>query len=796
MDNNIDSVQSQQSDLVQIKDLIQLCLSKWYWFVLSVVICCAIGAFYILRTPPSYSRSTEIMIKNDSRTRTLSKEFDVPDMALLNTNSNVDNEIIVIKSPAIIEEVVRRMNLNINYRKKGTFHDVTLYGKTLPAYVSFCDLGDEESASLKVSLLEGGKVNLSEFASASVDLDKSSAVTGALSDTLSTPLGRIIVTPAEDFDSAVARDIFVTKSGIHSTTDRYTAGVSASLNNKLADIITLSFKDVSPQRAEDFLNAIIDVYNEKWVVDKNAIATSTSLFIDERLAVIENDLGDVDTDISQYKSDNMLPDVSATTSMYLSQSSEANRALLDLENQIYSTQYIRGYISTEANKFQLLPGGSGISNSVIEAQIKEYNDQMLKRNNLVANSSTSNPLVMDMDVTLETIRGAVIQSLDNQLVSLNQQKRNVQQRENRSNARIQANPTQAKYLLSVERKQKVMESLYLYLLQQREQNELSQAFTAYNTRIITPPRGSLFPVAPKKSQIMLIALLIGLLIPAAILYIKEATNTRIRGKKDLESVTIPFVGEIPMVEMDKKKAAEGDAGILVKAGKRDVANEAFRVMRTNIDFMSKKDRNSNIMMVTSFNPGSGKSFTSVNLAVSFAIKGKKILVIDGDLRHASMSSFFGKPEKGISSYLSGDTSDLSSIIYPSETYPTLSVIPVGVVPPNPTELLEDPRFGQMLESLRSQFDYIFIDCPPINMMADAQIVGDLVDRTIFVVRAGLLEKAMIPELEKLYTDHKFKNMCLVLNGTAVMSSKYGYNYGTKYGYGYGYSYNYGSESGS
>ena len=297
----------------------------------------------------------------------------------------------------------------------------------------------------------------------------------------------------------------------------------------------------------------------------------------------------------------------------------------------------------------------------------------------------------------------------------------------------------------------------------------------------------------------MVAFALGLLIPVVIIFMRENMNTRVRGRKDLESVTVPFIGEIPLFTRKKKgifgKKPQEVKTVVVKEGSRDIINEAFRVLRTNLEFMTGKDKTSNVIIVTSFNPGSGKSFLTMNIAVSFAIKGKKVLVIDGDLRHGSASSYIDSPAKGLSDYLGGRIDNLNEIIVSDPKQKSMDILPVGTIPPNPTELLFDERLKQVIDTVRGQYDYVLIDCPPIELVADTQIIEKLADRTIFVVRAGLLERSMLAELEKIYGEKKYKNMSLILNGTEGSGGLYGYRYGYRYGYHYGYGsgYHYGSD---
>ncbi len=803
MENNNNNTQNQQEESVQLMDLLYKCLSKWYWFVISAALCLALAVFYVLKTPPVYTRSAEIQIKTNSRGQSISTDAEISQLGLFNTNTNVYNEIKAFGAKSLMQEVVKRLNLDMNYITDGRFHDNVLYGRSLPFTAAIIDVPDQAVMSFDLDVKEDGAFTLSNFTLQNDPVEKGTKVSGAFADTLATPVGNIVVTPTVNYVAMNYPTVHVKRSSYRSATNRYSSELSVNLSDKMSQVIQLTLNDISIQRAEDILDMVVSVYNENWVADKNQIAVSTSMFINERLGVIEEELTNVDSDISNYKSQNLIPDVKAASSMYMSQSNAINEQIQGLNNELYMTRYIRESLTDDANKNKVLPANSGISSANIESQISDYNDKLLRRNDLVANSSESNPLVVELDNSLNSLRQAIISSVDNQELALSNQISSLTRTERQATARIAANPTQAKYLLSVERQQSVKEALYLYLLQKREENELSQAFTAYNTRIIDPPTGSMSPTAPRKSMIYLLALLLGLCIPLAALYLMEVLNTRVRGKKDIKDVVLPFAGEIPLTEEGMKsnkrylralkmqKQVEPKREILVKTGSRDTINEAFRVLRTNIEFMMK-NKDANVAAVTSFNPGSGKSFISMNLAVSLAIKGRKVLVVDCDLRHASLSTYVDSPHKGISNYLSGQTDDIDSLICAVSGYDNLFVLPVGVIPPNPTELVADERFKQLIAKLKGVYDYVFLDCPPIEIVADTQIIDQYADRTLFVIRAGLCERSMLSELNSLYEENKYNNLALILNGTEISKSgyfgnKYGYHYGHYGHYGYGYS---------
>ena len=791
----------QDEDGIRLGDLLRRCLSRWWWFAASLAVCLAAAALYILRTTPEYSTSAELQIKSDSKGSSIPGDMgDFSNMGLLTMKSNVNNELRAFQSPDLMAEVAGRLRLHMNYTVEGLFHPTVLYGPSLPFEAEFLDVEGNVSAGMTVTPSRDGSLSLGSFRLKGRKV-AGGPVRGSLGDTLATPVGRVTLwangnhTPApasSGRDSSALKAVTVRKSGMRAVTQAYLRGLQVALADKRADVITLGIKDVSTQRAQDVLNTLIAVYNENWVKDKNQVANATSVFINDRLRVIEGELAGVDSDISTYKSENMIPDVESAAKMYMERGTVISQQMQEVGNQLHMARYIRDYINDEANRFQPLPANMGLDSRTVETGITEYN---LQRNNLVANSGESNVLVRDMDQALASMRGAVLRSVENEITALQTRYDSLEGTSRQNTARIAANPNQAKRLLSVERQQAVKQSLYLFLLQKREENELSQAFTAYNTRILKHPISGILPVAPQSARILLAALLLGLALPVGVIYVLAVSDTKIRSRKDLQGLTLPFLGEIPLSGGARagrgllRRGAIDENLIVVRRGSRNVVNEAFRVMRTNLEFMTA-DSGRNVIAVTSFNPGSGKSFMTKNLAVCLAVKGRRVLMVDGDLRHASLSTFVGSPKSGLSDYLAGRVDDVRDVVVTSPEYPTLDTVPVGTIPPNPAELIADPRMAGAVEALRGSYDYVFIDCPPINIVTDARIVNRLVDRTVFVVRAGLLEKAMVPELEALYKSGEYTGLCYALNGTASGEGYYG-RYGTYGTYGY-----YGHKAGS
>lgn len=763
-----------------IKDILFAVLSKWYWIVLSLIVTMSVASLYLMKTQDIYTRTISVLIKDDSKGSS-SANVDLSEMGIMQTTTNLDNEIFTLKSADMMDEVVEILGLNDVYMTKRGLKNVELYRQS-PMLVEPVDSLMPAAYSFAIRPVNGGAFTLNAFRNGTQEISDVS-VDGMVGDTVMTPLGRFVIEPApwETVDLGDLESITYSHAPASAYGAAYAARLKVGMGADKGSIINISISDASIQKAEDILLTLVRVYNERWIQDRNQIAISTSRFINERLGIIERELGNVDSDISSFKSQHLLPNVQAVSSMYVSQSAENQNQIFELSNQIAMAEVVRRELSKNSLE-EPLPVNPGLAEAGVQSQIGEYNNLVLDRNQLIASSSDKNPVVKDMTNRMRSMRETIFQSIDNLISSLTARLRSIQRKEATTTGHLAANPDQEKYLLSVERQQKVKESLYLFLLQKREENELSQAFTAYNTRIIAMPFGSNAPTSPDKVNILLIAFVIGLAIPIGIIVLIEMMNTKVRGRKDLEGLAVPFIGEIPLdvpARSKGSKPTKDDAvkAIVVEEGNRNIINEAFRVVRTNLAFMTGRDNASHVNVVTSFNPGSGKSFLAMNIAMSFALKGKKVLVVDGDMRHGSTSAYVGSPSKGMCDFLSDNISDWRGLIVSVPEHRNLSVLPVGTIPPNPTELLESERFSQLIAELRHHYDYIFIDCPPINIVADTQIIEHEADRTIFVIRVGLLERSMLPELDNLYFEKRFKNMSLILNATNGGRGSYSYQYG-------------------
>ena len=768
---------------ITLRDIVNIFWANRWWFVISVLICLLLAVLYLKKTPKTYARTASVLVKSQKGGGTgMSQTAMFQDMGVFGMMaSDVNNEFYVFKSYKLMADVVNRLNLTVNYFAQGRFRKFNIYNIT-PIKASFVDANPNYGFSVRAKVLSDSTLQLFGYKEAGNKFNCNGAapVNIKLSDTVDTPVGRVHFVPTDHITEYLGQTIDIVKSGFKATVLNYLAKVTVSIADRQASVLNLSMRDVSENRAEDVLNTLIDAYNAEAQSDKNIVSKSTEQFINDRLEVINEELGAVDADIASFKSSAGLTDVTTETSGYQAEGSEYRRSGLAIENQLAIARQIQGYINNPANRNQPLPSNLGLD-AGIESQISQYNNLLLQRNKLFASSSEKNPLVQDLDAQLIPLKQTIASSVNNLVSSLSIQAGNVRSREAMTRGRVAAIPRQQNSLMSKERQQKIKEELYLYLLNKREENALSLAMTESNIKVIDYAKGPLAPVAPKSTFILAIALLLGLAIPAILFWLLDILDVSVRGRRDVEdAISAPFLGEIP------KKADMEGRQIVVREDGRDSISEAFRIIRTNMDFMNVSNGQKQVVMFTSQTPGNGKTFVSTNLAVSFAQTNKKIILVDTDIRKATIETLVkkdgdSKMVNGLTSYLSGKIDDVSQIIHRGAFSSKLDVIFAGPIPPNPTELLMTDKLATLVNELKKSYDYIFLDNVPSGVVADASIVNKLCDLTIFVIRAGVMDRRLLPEVEKLYKEKTLKNLCVVLNSTEQKKSGYGYGYG--YGYG-------------
>ena len=758
---------------VNIIDILMFLLSKWKWFVISIIVFGGLAWFHYARTPKTYFRSATVIIKDPSN-KISSAGLDRYDNYI--NKVNVANEILQFRSKKLMRDVVSRMSADIDYKVKEGLQMTELYKKS-PVSVRFLETTPEMHLNMVVTPLDSSKVMVSDFGSD--ESDKKWTV--PMKDTVNIEGVKLVVAPTNYYtDSWKGEHIHITKNPMSSVVGYFISSLGIRQEEDEASILTLSLKDRSAARAEDVLNMLISVYNEEAINDKNQVAINTAEFINERLIIIESELGGVESHLESFKRENRIVDIATTAGMYVGESQKYNTNVMELETQLRLATYIKDYLTDPTREIDLIPANTGISDMNIESQIAQYNTIKLRRDKLIEDSSEKNPVVEELNTSLRAMKQSIIRAVDNMIVSINVRRNDAQSRESQAQSRVSSIPTKERQMLSIERQQKIKESLYLFLLNKREENALSQAMVDNNARVIDGASGPNAPIAPNRNKIMLLGLLLGLAFPGVIFLMIMFLDTRIRTKKDIQGkVTAPFLGVIP--EQDKEN--------------ENLTSEAFKIVRTNMSFLSRKDRKIQVIMCTSFSSGDGKTFVSLNLANSFISARKKVVLVDLDIRKGTLTAHFSKHShhhaQGVTNYLADTDLRLGDIISSDTGVEGLDLIPSGSIAPNPAELLMDERLDEMFKELRNRYDVIITDSVPVGLVADATIANRVADLTLFVVRAGRLDRRQLPDIEAMYQERKLTNMSLLLNGADFHHHGYGYGYGYGYGHGYGYGYGYG-----
>lgn len=537
-----------------------------------------------------------------------------------------------------------------------------------------------------------------------------------------------------------------------------------------ANIIDLTYKDFSAYKAECMLSLIIQTYNEKWVQDKQEIIRSTSRFIDSKLSILEGELNVVDDSISTYKSRFGITEIEDVSNIYLHQQRDADAQILKLANQKAMAGYIRSLLEDGASK-QLLLVNSGINNTLIESQITLYNNLLLQMQSHMEYTSGQNPLIINLEKELVSLRKNILANVINHIRTIDIQLQSLEDYQRLATSKITSNPEQAKHLISIEREQKVKESLYMFLLQKKEENEISLTYQSAPTQIIDMPHGSNKPTSPKRMRILFTAFLLGFLMPLSVIFFRAALDDTVRDRLDVERRgDIPFLGEVPLLgkksmlpeRLKFLKRKQVTNSVVVALGRQDRINEAFRILRTRLEIANSNQANRKVYMVSSPEEGTGKTFVSMNLALTLAISGKRVLFIDGDLRKGTASQRWNAMGGGLSDLLKGGGLSIDSVLFHPENYPTLDVLPSGEIPSNPTELLNETLMGELIKSVRSCYDYVFIDTPPAGSLADAEITAKYADAYLRIICAGKFKLNRLEELAR--QEGKSENCYIILNG--------------------------------
>ena len=781
-----------RNEQVNLVDLFYYLVGNWYWFLIVVMALLVVAYVRYARMPFVYSSSVTAIIKNPGdNIRTVRMEaYD----RMINTVS-VSNEELQLRSMSLMTEVVKALDADVSYLDRIKVRDVELYTSLSPVRMVF----DRENADpgvfeVTVMPLDADNIRLHTDAGSQ---------TIALGDTVALGSGWVSFEPTARYNpGCYGQMIRVRKYPVSAAANRYISQLRIVSEKQ---ILRLTELDVNAQRAADIINMLVVKYNEAAVREKNRVAVNTEHFINERLAIIEQELGSVEGDIAGFKSANQLMSVDQAASMYLGDSRNYGAELVDVETKLALSGYLVDHVTKSADNFQMIPVNMGLNDSNVDRVITQYNDEILRREKLIAASSPESPAVRQINAELNTLRNNILGLIQNLQTSLEIQKRDLSERERSAVRKFSSMPTKERQMLEYERQQSIKQELYLYLLNKREENAISQAMADDNLRVVDPGWANYTPVSPQRMKIMMLAILIGLLIPAVILIARLFLDTKIRTRKEIEeNIDVPFLAEIPLNRdmrsivtrsgrhKKKHKPGNGDPSPFVyDPNSHSVFTEAMRMMCTNLAFLDPDSKLPMVIATTSYSSSSGKTFVTANMAACLADAQKRVVLIDTDLRKRSMSGAFGLKHKtiGLSNFLYDLDVTLDEILH-KDARPGIDFIPAGPTPPNPTELLARPRLEELIGLLRQSYDYILLDGVPIQMLADPLVMNRVVETNLFILRSGQLDRRILPQLDELNEKRHLHNMAIVFNGPQV-KKRHGYGFGS-YGYGSGYGY-YGEE---
>ncbi|MCT4124362.1 polysaccharide biosynthesis tyrosine autokinase [Elizabethkingia anophelis] len=770
-------MESKKDQSINVLDLFKYLLHHWKWFALSILVFGGYFYYQYSKTPFVFSQSEVVMIKTLSNTPTTAR---ITRSSVANAVS-VKDEIIQLKSKELMRLVVNKIGAEKSYKIHSGLRDYELYKKS-PVQVKVEGESLESSYSFIVS-----PVDLRYAIIKGWDKSNDKEIKIPLNQLVVTPVGKVLIIPSKYYKDYYGTDIFVTKYPRESVMAQFVANLKIKQMDEDASLLQISMEDQSSERAADAITGLINVYNEVYLQDKNKIAGNTANFIKDRLAIIEGELGSVESNIEDLKIANQGIDIATAGSTFLTEKNQYKSEGSKIETDIRLAEMMRSYLTTKGKQNNLIPNNTGLVDASVESQIAEYNTTLLKRNRLAEGGNTLNPVVLDLDDALMAMRNNISRAVDNTLKGQKIKLNNAQKEEGIAQGKVLQMPQKERTMLSIERQRRVKEDLYMFLLNKREENALNEAITEANLRIIDPPIGESAPIAPNRLKKIATGIGIGIALPTIILLSMLLLNTGIRGRQDLENVlSVPFLGEIPFA----RNRRQGNGDVLVSQSGRDPLTEAFRILRTNINFMTKDEHPPKVITFTSFSAGVGKTFSVLNLAATLSYLDKKVVVLDLDLRKGTLSSRTGLLHgKGTSHYLSNPSIKISEILHKSEVAEGVDFIPIGAIAPNPVELLLGKRLDELITELKGMYDYVIIDGVPTGVVADASIIDRVADLTLFIIRIGKMDRRQLPEIEKIYQEKKLSNLAIVLNGMKL--NGYGYGYG---GYGYGsYGYGYGEE---
>lgn len=801
-ENLNEAMNQEEESSFSFQTIFAMLVLNWQWFLLSLFICLCGALIYLRYADPVYQMSVKMLIKDDNTRRRANANAlaNMQDLGIMTNSAGIENEVEILESRILARDAVMDLKLYVEYKSAGRLKKSLVY-KTQPVCV---DLDPEHLQKMDKELLSGLKSfnlsltrkdnkyhvkgNLLLNGNETEELDQDIA---QLPATINTKFGVLTFTKNANSKEEMEEgdEYLITINPPMVVASRYVSQLTVEPTSKMTSIALITLKDKHPLRGMDFLSQLATCYNRQANADKNEIALRTEEFINNRLEKIDAELGSTEDALQNFKTRNSVTELQMDATQSLQMSSQYAVKLAEANSQIQLLDYLREFIDKPNNQYKIIPSNVGLTDAASVALIANFNQTVQDRNRLLKAASEQAPQVQTLTATLDELQTSIRTALLQARRSADIQRKGVEQEYSKYQSRISNTPEQERVLTQIGRQQEVKSGLYLLLLQKREENSISLAATANKGKLIDDP---VFygKVSPKSAIILLAAAVLGLGIPFGILFLIQLLSFRIEGHDDLARMTsLPIVADVPVASDDVKSSA----GIVVQANKNNQIDEIFRSLRTNVQFMMKE--NDQVILFTSSISGEGKTFIAANLAVSFALLGKKVVLCGLDIRKPALGRLFGikDRDKGITNLLTRShltVSDLESQTVPSEVNANLDLLMAGPTPPNPTELLARENMKTIIDMLKEKYDYIILDSAPVGLVSDTMQVARYSNVCCYICRADYTPKANVEMLNSLAINNKLPNLCVILNGVDMSKKKYGYYYGYgKYGkYGrYGYS---------
>lgn len=763
---------------VDIKQKVELFLSYWKWILLCVILSLALGYAYLRYTTYEYKASATIKIRDEKQSTKLPSIEEISGEGLFSGGTDkIKDEIQIIKSRTLMENIIKTLNLNIRIFEQGKIKERELYVKP-PLSLTFIE-SDSLINTIKANIYLKVKsdaefILFKDDGKSFIDRDESEGKVYAFGDKIDTNYGGVIITPNLEGDVLKrGSDLKITITPVSKLVSGYQKNVSA-FTEKGSSVIELELKETVAQKAVDFLDQLINEYNNDVLHDKEEVVKITSDFINDRLQQVQEELGEVESTAEQVQQQNNLTDLSSQTSLNLQAKKQLNQQISTTATNIQMISYLQEEMNDENKISDMLPANIGIGDSNTAQIIKSHNDLVAQRDKMLKNSSEKNPVVVQLNNQIDALKNNLSSSLTSMKRTSELTLNNLNSESNRISGQLYVAPSKAKKLRGVQRQQDIKESLYLYLLEKREESAIRLGMYQPNAKIVDNAYSSYKPVAPNPTITYLAAFIFGLMIPIGFIYVIDLLDSKLHRKDDLVNVLdVPYIGDIPKSSIKTK---------LVKKADYSARAEAFRIVRSNADFiLSEVNDRARKVFVTSTKAQEGKSHTSTNLATSISFSNKSVLLIEMDIRVPKILDYLKikeKPKKGLTDYLADTSVKPQEIVLKAKDNAFLDIIPSGTIPPNPSELLMSDRVSELFKHFEKKYDYIIADTSAVGLVSDTLLISKYADMFIYVVSADNVDKRQLVHVAKpLYDEKRLPNMALLLNGIKYGKKGYGYGYG-------------------